>query len=125
MEAAMGQALFPLALVVEDDADQRDLLTTLLEESDMRVFPCKSAEAAIVILDRVGSEIALLITDVELAGMMDGTELARRAKARFPHMSVIVTSGRDLPTRIPADATFFPKPWRALDVLREAERAHQ
>jgi DNA-binding NtrC family response regulator len=120
----MGQAMRPLALVVEDDADQRDLLATLLEESEVRVFQCESAEAAMVVLDQIGSEIALMITDVQLAGMMDGTELARRAKALFPHMSVIVTSGRDLPSRIPPDATFFPKPWRALDVLREAARVH-
>jgi DNA-binding response OmpR family regulator len=47
----MGQAFKPIALVVEDDPDQRELLTVLLEESELHVFGCESAEAALRILD--------------------------------------------------------------------------
>jgi len=113
----------PLALVVEDDPNQRVLLATLLEESEMRVLECESAEAAVCLLDTVGHEIRLLITDVGLAGVMSGTVLASEAKRRFPDLHVIVTSGRAAPERLPNDAKFMPKPWRALDMLREAERS--
>ena len=65
----------------------------------------------------------MLVTDVELAGAMNGAALATEAKQRFPEMDVIVTSGNPRPRQLPADATFMPKPWRALDVLREAERS--
>ena len=48
---------YPLALVVEDDDNQRALLSTLLEESEMEVLECDSAEAAISVLNRIGESV--------------------------------------------------------------------
>jgi CheY-like chemotaxis protein len=121
----MGQARSPFfVLVVEDDKNQRMLLSILLEASEMSVLECESAEAAMGLLDLHGPKIVLMITDVQLAGVMDGGLLARVANQRFPSMHVIVTSGRNPPEQLPKEATFMPKPWRGLDILREAERAH-
>ena len=50
-EYTMGRAFKPIALVVEDDPDQRELLKVLLEEAELHVFACESAEAALRILD--------------------------------------------------------------------------
>ncbi len=119
----MGHAFKPIALVVEDDSDQRELLMVLLEESDLQVFGCESGEAALRILDKFGSGMSMLVTDVQLAGSMTGADLARIAKQRHPSLAVIVTSGGAKP-KLPSDATFMPKPWRALDILRQAERTH-
>jgi DNA-binding NtrC family response regulator len=123
----MGQADThrPLALVVEDDQNQRELLVVLLEECGMHVFQCESAEAGLLVLEKIGFGLNFLITDVQLAGKADGTALARVAKERFPHLTVIVTSGRECPKHLPGDTMFMKKPWRALDVLREAERSIQ
>ena len=120
----MGQAtpFKPIALVVEDDALQREYVVTLLEESEMGVIQCESAEAALRVLDKMGGCLSLMFTDVNLAGSMDGLELARFAKARYPDMHVIVTSGTAR-AGIPEGAKFLAKPWRALDVLREAARS--
>ena len=52
---------------------------------------------------------------------MDGVELATLAREKLPHVSVVLTSGSDVP-KIPADTVFMQKPWRALDLLRVAER---
>ena len=112
----------PTALVVEDDLDQRELVTALLEECDMAVIQCESAESAEAVLEKVGGDLSMIFTDIKLAGDMSGTELAELAKARFPDMIVIVTSGSHAPT-LPAGAMYMQKPWRALDILREAERA--
>jgi DNA-binding NtrC family response regulator len=112
----------PLALIVEDDDNQRALLSMLLEESEMEVLECDSAEAAVSVLDRIGESVCFLFTDVKLAGAMSGAALAAKAKERFPQMDVVVTFGF-LPRELPGDAKFMPKPWRALDVLREAQRA--
>jgi DNA-binding NtrC family response regulator len=124
MEATVGQAtpFRPIALVVEDDAMQRELAVVLLEESAMGVIQCDSAEAALDVLERMGGCLSLMFTDVNLAGAIDGLELARFAKTRFPAMHVIVTSGVPR-TGLPEGTTFLAKPWRALDVLREAERS--
>jgi CheY-like chemotaxis protein len=121
----MGQAKSPrpLVLVVEDDEDQRDLLTALFEESDMQVIGCESAEAALGVLDHCREEPTLLFTDVKLAGTMDGLALARRTKALFPDVTIIVTSGNMSPRQLPAGAMFMQKPWLALDILREAEKS--
>ena len=120
----MGQAtpFKPIALVIEDDAIQREYVVTLLEESEMGVIQCESAEAALRVLDKMGGCVSLMFTDVNLAGSIDGLELARFAKARFPKMHVIVTSGTPR-NGVPEGAKFLAKPWRALDVLREAERS--
>jgi DNA-binding NtrC family response regulator len=121
----MGQAkpLRATALIVEDDLMQREMLSLLLEESGYQVIQCESAEAAERVLDRNAGALCLMMTDVQLAGRMNGVELAHMAKHRNPGMDVVVTSGRPLKQALPAGAKFWAKPWAPLDVLREAEIA--
>src|ERR1700688_4381391 len=108
------------ALVVEDDGIQRAMVAMLLEETDIQVIQCESAEAAELVLEKVGACLCMMFTDVNLAGRMTGAELATKARRRFPDLKVIVTSGRN-PPDLPEGTMFMPKPWRALDVIREAE----
>ena len=113
-----------LALVVEDDAEVRALAETLLEETELDVVGCDSAEAALTVLQARGGDVALVFADVRLAGEMDGIQLARAVATLWPRARLVLTSGKgvDRP-ELPAQAVFIPKPWRALDVLAEAERA--
>lgn len=110
------------ALVVEDDEYQRDLAAVLLEESNLNVIQCESAEAAELVVGKLGESISLIFTDVNLAGRKTGKELAEMVTDRYPSIAVIITSGRDIGD-IPSGATFLPKPWPALEVLKVAERA--
>ncbi|WBL80030.1 response regulator [Bradyrhizobium xenonodulans] len=121
----MGQSKpFPAtALIVEDDAMQREMLSLLLEESGYQVIQCESAEAAERVLEKNAGALCLLLTDVQLAGRMTGVELAHVAKDRNPKLDVVVTSGRPLMQALPDGAKFWAKPWAPLDVLREAEIA--
>ena len=121
----MGQAkpFRSKALIVEDDAMQREMIALLLEESDYDVIQCESAEAAELVLDKYSNSLALMLTDVNLAGRMSGVELAYIARQRNPRLDVVVTSGRKLAQPLPEGVKFWPKPWAALDVLREAELA--
>ena len=64
------------ALVVEDDPMQREMIGLLLEESDFDVIECESAEAAELVLQRVADSLVLLMTDVDLAGHMDGLPMS-------------------------------------------------
>jgi two-component system cell cycle response regulator CpdR len=111
------------ALIVEDDPTQREMICLLLEESDYNVIQCESAEAAERVIEKIGGCLSLLMTDVNLAGRMNGVELAHIAKERNPTLDVVVTSGRPLKQALPLGAKFWPKPWAALDVLREAQMA--
>ncbi len=120
----MGQSkpLRATALVVEDDVMQREMTCLLLEESDFNVIGCESAEAAELVLERNGGSLSLMMTDVQLAGHMNGVELAHIAKKCNPELDVIVTSGKPLRQPLPEGAKFWPKPWAPLDIIREAER---
>jgi DNA-binding NtrC family response regulator len=116
----MGYAHKSTALVVENDETQRTLVSLLLEESEMNVIECESAEAAVLVLEESGDSVSMVFTDVELAGMMDGIELAYLAKQRYPDMHVIVTSGAPRVRRLPDGTLFMAKPWSPIDLLRVA-----
>jgi DNA-binding NtrC family response regulator len=120
----MGQAkpFRATALVVEDDPMQREMISLLLEESDFDVIECESAEAAALVLHRQAGRIALVMTDVSLAGTMNGVALAHVAKDCNPQLEVIVTSGSPVPQPLPDGVEFWAKPWAPLDVIRLAER---
>jgi len=114
----MGQAIKPIAIVVEDDYFQCEALRELLESNDMQVIRCDSAEAAELVVARTGLELELLVTDVELAGAKTGLELAQFARAMFPNLKIVVVSGQQI-GGIPSDIAFLQKPWRPLELLRE------
>ena len=108
------------AVVVEDDAIQRDMIALLLEESDFNVIQCEDAETALLAI--TARRTCLLVTDVGLAGRMDGVELARRARSLDRAMRVVVISGRPPQTEMPDDIAFYAKPVYPIDLLREASR---
>ena len=120
----MGQSrpLRATVLVVEDDPMQREMIGLLLEESQCDVIECESAEAAELVLQRRGESLSLMMTDVGLAGPMNGVELAHIARRCNPALDVIVTSGNPLPQELPDGARFWPKPWVPLDIIRVAEK---
>lgn len=121
----MGQStpFKPIALVVEDDELQREMVALLLEECEMGVIQCDNAETAVEVLDKLGPSVSMLFTDVSLNGDMNGVELAHIAKSSYPNIHVVVTSGQALPNDLPTSVPFMRKPWLTLDLLREAERS--
>jgi CheY-like chemotaxis protein len=106
-----------LALVVENDPLQRIVLADLLKDEGLEVVECASAEAAEIILVSTGTELRAIITDVELAGNMSGLELAQYAKRKFPHVNVIIVSGRSA-AYIPPETTFLRKPYLPDELLK-------
>lgn len=115
----------PIALVVEDDPLAQALAAAILEESELRVQSCASAELALETLERHEGEVAFVFADVRLSGRLDGIDLARAIAIRWPGVRVVVTSGAAGPRigALPRDVVFLQKPWRAPDVLMEAARA--
>ena len=126
-ENPMAQARPPkrTALIVEDDAELRWLTAALLEESELEIIECESAEAALATMLLRGKDVALLFADIRLPGVMDGIDLAREVKMRWPHLTVILTSGNpgDRLNQLPPGVHYMPKPWQPLNVLMMAERA--
>jgi len=114
-----------IVLVVEDDAELRWLTATLLEESEFDTVECESAEAALAVMLLRGHDVAMIFADIRLAGAMDGVDLAHEAKMRWPHLTVVLTSGDpgERLEHLPPGVRFMPKPWQPLDILMVAERA--
>jgi len=59
------------------------------------------------------SDIALLFTDIQMPGSMDGLDLARAVHDRWPAIKIILVSGRvELSERErPVNSRFFQKPF--------------
>jgi DNA-binding NtrC family response regulator len=112
-------------LIVEDDAELRGLSAALLEEGELETIECESAEAALATMLIRGRDIALIFADIRLPGVMDGLDLAREVKMRWPLLTVVLTSGypRERFGELPPGIVYMPKPWQPLNVLMIAEQA--
>jgi DNA-binding NtrC family response regulator len=112
-------------LIVEDDAELRALIVMLFEDSDLEIVACDSAESALATMLLRGRDVVMIFSDVRLPGAMDGPDLAREAKVRWPHLTVVMTSGNagHRLQALPEGVIYMPKPWQADEVLALAERA--
>jgi DNA-binding NtrC family response regulator len=111
--------------IVEDDAELRRLTAALFEDEQLDTIECESAEAALAVMLIGGQEVAMIFADIRLRGVIDGIDLAREVKMRWPHLSVVLTSGhpRDRVGELPPGVGYMPKPWQPLNVLMAAEEA--
>ena len=92
--------------------------TDTLLEAGVTVFEAGSAVEALQVLEDHAT-IAVLFTDINMPGGMDGLELADQVFKLRPDVELIVTSGRlRLSDRaLPDHGTFLPKPYRASDLI--------
>ena len=125
MSKDQAKAVSRTALIVEDDADQRWLTAMLLQENGFDTVECESAEAALAIMLLRGREVCMVFADLRLSAAMDGVDLARELKMRWPHLTVVLTSGNPgvRLVHLPPGVEFLPKPWQPLDLLTVAGRA--
>ena len=67
------------------------------------------------------SDIALLFTDIQMPGSMDGLKLAHAVHERWPPIKIILVSGQLKLAKIdiPADSRFFGKPLEATEMIAE------
>jgi DNA-binding NtrC family response regulator len=112
----MSKAILPvqLVLVVEDDQLLKSLTTAIVEEAGFVVLSADNADEALLILAS-RSDIAILLTDVNMPGTLDGLQLAHVVSKRWPQIKIVVVSGRGglSAAQMPAGGLFFPKPYQA------------
>jgi DNA-binding NtrC family response regulator len=105
-------------LVVEDEVMISDLVADVLAENGFDVHTEVNGEAALNYLDS-GPEVDVLFTDINLQGRMDGSTLAKAARARRPDLPVVYCSGRHSPSAISPlvpRSVFVKKPYDLQDV---------
>jgi DNA-binding NtrC family response regulator len=116
----------PTVIVVDGDMDERSLLSTLFEASDLTVIECASAEAAFAAMHEKSNDVAMVLTELSLAGRLDGVDLAHLIGRDYPHVRVLVVCGKPAKRLrgLPGNARLLQKPLLALDLLKEAQRIH-
>src|SRR5262245_46099745 len=110
-------------LIVEDDAELRRFAARLLEDGELDTIECESAEAALATMLIRGRDVAMIFADIRLPGAMDGIDLAREVRMRWPFLPVTLTSGHPREGQLPPGVDFMPKPWQPLNLLEAAQQA--
>jgi CheY-like chemotaxis protein len=86
----------PRILVVEDEFLIRLTLVEALGDEGYDVIEAESGDAGLVLLQN-DTAIQLLLTDIQLPGMLDGRALAQRARQDRPNLPILFMTGRPDP----------------------------
>lgn len=79
-------------LLVEDDENVRTVLLTMLENAGFNVVAAHTGDAALDVF-RADPEFDLIVTDIVMPGLLQGTTLARTVRETHPDMPFIFLSG--------------------------------
>jgi CheY-like chemotaxis protein len=111
-----------VVLVVEDEMLLRLRAVDMVEDAGFTPVEAVDADEAVAILES-RSDIALLFTDIQIPGCMDGLKLAHAVHARWPPIKIILVSGQLKPASIdiPSDSRFFGKPLQAKEMIAEMQ----
>ena len=119
----LGHLFVPTAvLVVEDEMLLRMRAVDMVEDAGFTPVEAVDADEAVAILES-RSDIALLFTDIQMPGRMDGLTLAHAVHERWPPIKIILVSGqlKRANIHIPANSRFFGKPLEAGEMIAEIQ----
>ncbi len=122
-EPAPRAAANETVLLVEDNEGVRDYAKRVLDELGYRVLEAADAEEALRLLTQ-NPGIDLLFTDVILPGSVTGRVLADEAKAMYPELPVLFTTGYTRNAivhqgRLDAGVHLLNKPYTQQDLARK------
>lgn len=111
----MTTSTVPYALAVDDDPIILMDICGILEDAGFRCHSVDDGDAAKDMLPEHAEGITLLFSDVEMPGETDGFALARHVAEKWPHIEIVIASGRIKPNDgdMPEKATFIGKPFSA------------
>src|SRR6476620_885131 len=94
----------------------------LVEDAGFTAVEAVNADEALSILE-ARSDIALLFSDIQMPGSMDGLKLAHAVHARWPSIKIILVSGHVNLSDAdkPADSRFFGKPLVVKQMIAELQ----
>jgi DNA-binding NtrC family response regulator len=79
-------------LIVEDEADIRELLSEYFRARDFDVVGAADGRAAVQAIEREPERFSLIVTDLHLPGV-DGLGVLRAARAANPAIYVVIVTG--------------------------------
>ena len=115
-------AIPPIVLVVEDEMLLRMRAVDMVEDAGYTPLEAVDADDALAILQS-RSDIALLFTDIQMPGSMNGLQLAHAVHERWPPIKIILASGQlSLSSSdIPQDSRFFGKPLKPGEMIAQMQ----
>jgi CheY-like chemotaxis protein len=121
LDSSAAPAIVPaVVLVVEDEMLLRMHAVEMVEDAGYTSVEAVDADEAVAILE-ARSDVALMLTDIQMPGSMDGLKLAHIVHQRWPPIRIILVSGQlnlaDID--IPLDSRFFGKPLDAAEMIAE------
>ena len=110
-------------LVVEDETFVRMDAVEMLRDAGFDILEAVNADEAMRLL-ALHSDIRLIFTDIDMAGSINGLQLATIVRKRWPPVRIVVTSGyyKVQASDLPEGTRFFPKPYQPdqiIDAVRE------
>ena len=120
MDAPAQRSGERVLLVVDDDEAACRYAARVLANAGFRVLAAGDGEEAKRLLGELGSDIWLVVSDVQMP-RMGGEELADLVAERWPRLPVLLTSGQGHPP-VGHRGPFLPKPYQP-EALVSAVRA--
>ena len=111
----------PQVLLVDDDALVRTMTAEALRDAGFEVTEAETGDEAAGVLEK-SSGFDVMVTDMQMPGILDGLALAARARLQQPVIPVIIVSGyaAQLMDRLRAlhpAAVFIRKPYTLKDIV--------
>ncbi|MGQ9829564.1 MAG: histidine kinase N-terminal 7TM domain-containing protein [Roseiflexus sp.] len=114
-------------LVVDDEADVRDVVARLLTHLGFRVIAVADGDSALQAVEHHASATTCVLLDAHLTGM-DALTFLRELHARAPHIPVVISSGsgqHEVLQRFAGEATegFLQKPYQMSELYAVIQHA--
>jgi two-component system, response regulator PdtaR len=90
----------------------------IVEDAGYSVVEAADADEAIIMLERCPG-ITAVLTDINMPGTMDGLQLSRMIRERWPLVGLVITSGRFVAkaAQMPAGVSFIGKPYTPDEIV--------
>jgi PAS domain S-box-containing protein len=110
------------ALLVEDNPEVAKVTEQMIENLGYRVQRATSAAAALELAERMPFQ--LVVSDIVMAGSIDGAGLARTIRERWPELPIVLVTGYSSgAAAVEMDFTVLRKPFELSDLSRATAKA--
>jgi DNA-binding response OmpR family regulator len=106
----------PAILVLDDDENVRETISTLLSDAGFQVETAATEWEAVALIEE--RPFDMVIADIGLPGGLSGLQMARHVRVRHPRLKCLFISGGAEPVVCdPALDDFVAKPFRPFELL--------
>lgn len=82
-----------ICLIVDDEPAIRSYLRSVLEREKIRCIEAEDATQALRAIKFANGNLDLVVTDIKMAGDMNGIDLAHWIRTSYPKIGVVLISG--------------------------------